>query len=76
MFESDALFELQQDPADDTRFADLADLPLAELMAPDWAAALQGVEGNLRSLLSFLDSEEAAGHQLLTPPSNVDRPRS
>jgi uracil-DNA glycosylase len=73
MFESDALFELQQDPADGTRFADLADLPLAELMAPDWAAALQGVEGKLRSILAFLAAEEAAGHQLLPPPSNVLR---
>ena len=42
MFESDALFDLQQDPADTTRFSDLAELPLAELMAPDWAAALAG----------------------------------
>jgi uracil-DNA glycosylase len=73
MFESDALFELQQDPADTIRFADLAELPLAELMAPDWAAALQGVEAKLRSVLAFLAGEEAAGHQILPPPSNVLR---
>ncbi|WP_285318406.1 uracil-DNA glycosylase [Pseudarthrobacter sp. lyk4-40-TYG-27] len=73
MFESDALFDLQQDPADATRFSDLAKLPLAELMAPDWAAALQGVDAKLRSVLDFLAGEEAAGHQILPPPSNVLR---
>ena len=73
MFESDALFDLQQDPADTTRFSDLARLPLAELMAPDWAAALRDVEGKLRSVLAFLADEEAAGHQILPPPSNVLR---
>lgn len=73
MVESDALFELQQDPADAAGFADLAQLPLAELMAPDWAAALQGVEAQLRKVLAFLADEEAAGHQLLPPPSNVLR---
>ncbi|MEW1812185.1 uracil-DNA glycosylase [Pseudarthrobacter phenanthrenivorans] len=73
MFESDALFELQQDSADTLRFADLAGLPLADLMAPDWAAALQDVEGQLRKVLAFLASEEAAGQQLLPSPSNVLR---
>lgn len=73
MFESDALFELQQDPADTLSFADLAGLPLADLMAPDWAAALQDVEGQLRQVLAFLAAEEAAGHQLLPSPSNVLR---
>jgi len=73
MVESDALFELQQDPADTLSFAGLAKLPLAELMAPDWASALQGVEAQLRKVLAFLAGEEAAGHQLLPPPSNVLR---
>ncbi len=73
MFESDALFELQQEPADAISFADLAELPLAELMAPDWAAALQKVESQLRKVLTFLAAEEAGGHQLLPPPSNVLR---
>ena len=73
MFESDALFELRQDPADALGFADLAQLPLVELMAPDWAAALAGVEGKLRAVLDFLAAEEAAGHPLLPPPSNVLR---
>ncbi|MBX7445853.1 MULTISPECIES: uracil-DNA glycosylase [unclassified Arthrobacter] len=73
MFESDALFELRQDPTDALAFADLAQLPLVELMAPDWAAALAGVEGKLRAVLDFLAAEEAAGHALLPPPSNVLR---
>ena len=73
MFESDALFELQQDRADGLRFADLAELPLAELMAPDWANALESVEAQLRKVLAFLAAEEAAGQQLLPPPSNVLR---
>ncbi|MFC4397872.1 MULTISPECIES: uracil-DNA glycosylase [Micrococcaceae] len=73
MFESDALFELQQEPADAISFADLAELPLAELMAADWAAALHGVEGQLRKVLTFVAAEEAAGHQILPPPSNVLR---
>ncbi|MDP9889716.1 uracil-DNA glycosylase [Pseudarthrobacter enclensis] len=73
MFESDALFELQQSPADDVSFADLARLPLAGLMAPDWADALHSVEAQLRKVLSFLAAEEAAGHQVLPAPSNVLR---
>jgi uracil-DNA glycosylase len=73
MFESDALFELQQDPADAVSFADLAEMPMAELMAPDWAGALEHMEPKLRSVLAFLAGEEAAGHQVLPPPSNVLR---
>ncbi len=41
MFESDALFELAAEPADAVGFAELAALPLAELMAADWADALE-----------------------------------
>ena len=73
MFDSDALFELQQDVPDAMAFADLAKMPLAGLMAPDWAAALAGVEGKLRTVLRFLAAEEAAGHPLLPSPSNVLR---
>jgi len=73
MFESDALFELQQDPADAVSFADLARMPMAELMSPDWAGSLQHMEPKLRSVLAFLAGEEAAGHQVLPPPSNVLR---
>lgn len=73
MFESDALFELAQQPADALGFAALALLPLDELMAPDWAAALAGVESELRHVLTFLAGEVAAGHQVLPAPSNVLR---
>jgi len=73
VFESDALFELEQDPAHGAGFAELAKLPLEELMAPDWAAALAGVEDTLREVLTFLADEVAAGHQVLPAPSNVLR---
>jgi uracil-DNA glycosylase len=73
VFESDALFDLAQEPADGAGFAELAQLPLEELMAPDWAAALAGVESELRHVLTFLAREAAAGHQVLPSPSNVLR---
>ncbi|SLK08633.1 uracil-DNA glycosylase [Arthrobacter sp. P2b] len=73
MFESDALFELEREPADAIGFAGLAQRPLADLVAPDWADALAGVEGDLREVLSFLAAEVAAGHQVLPSPSNVLR---
>ncbi|MBA4101135.1 MAG: uracil-DNA glycosylase, partial [Arthrobacter sp.] len=65
MFESDALFELEQEPAGSTGFAGLAQLPLAELVAPDWAAALSGVDAQLRAVLRFAAGEVADGHQVL-----------
>jgi uracil-DNA glycosylase len=67
------LFELGQEPAQGPGFAGLAELPLEELMAPDWAAALSGVENELRGVLAFLADEVAAGHQVLPAPSNVLR---
>lgn len=73
MFDSDALFELEHDPAGTEGFAELALRPLDELVAPDWAEALAGVEGELRSVLRFLAAEVAAGHQVLPSPSNVLR---
>jgi uracil-DNA glycosylase len=73
MFDSDALFELEQEPAGTDGFADLAQRPLDELMAADWAHALAGVEGELRAVLGFLAAEAAAGQQVLPPPSNVLR---
>ncbi|VXC43178.1 Uracil-DNA glycosylase [Arthrobacter sp. 9AX] len=73
MFESDALFELAQETADAVGFAELARLPLDELMAPDWAAALAGVESELRQVLTFLAGEVATGHRVLPSPSNVLR---
>lgn len=72
MAESDALFELEQEPSDGG-FAGLVDRPLDELMAPDWAAALADAEGGLRQVLRFLAAEEAAGHRVLPSPSNVLR---
>lgn len=73
MFDSDALFELDHEPAGTEGFAELALLPLDELVAPDWAEALMGVEGELRAVLRFLAAEVAAGHQVLPSPSNVLR---
>ncbi|MDQ0000266.1 uracil-DNA glycosylase [Pseudarthrobacter sulfonivorans] len=73
MFESDALFELEAEPADAASYAGLAEMPLPELMAPDWAAALVTVEPELRRVLAFLAQEVAAGHNVLPSPSNVLR---
>ncbi|TPW75948.1 uracil-DNA glycosylase [Schumannella soli] len=39
--------------------------PLAELVAPDWAAALAPVEPRVRELGDFLRAETAAGHRYL-----------
>lgn len=67
----DALFDL--DRPESVGFAELAKLPLTELVAADWAAALSPVEGQLRSVLDFLAAEAAAGHTVLPAPSNVLR---
>lgn len=72
MFDSEPLFELE--PAPETAgFAEMAALPLEELMAGDWAAALAGVEPDLRAVLGFLAAEAVAGHEVLPSPSNVLR---
>lgn len=72
MFDSEALFELE--PAVEAAgFAEMARMPLAELVAPDWAAALAPVEAELRGVLQFLAADVAAGHQVLPAPSNVLR---
>ncbi|WP_320537537.1 uracil-DNA glycosylase [Pseudarthrobacter sp. IC2-21] len=73
MFEPDALFELAAEPADAVGFAELAAMPLGELMTPDWAAALAPVEKELRDVLTFLAAEVEAGHRVLPAPSNVLR---
>jgi uracil-DNA glycosylase len=73
VFDSDALFELEPDPADAPGFAEMAALPLPELMAADWAEALADVEPQLRGVLTFLAAEVAAGHRVLPSPSNVLR---
>ena len=71
--DSDALFELELEAADCLSFADLARLPLGELVAPDWAEALAPVEAQLREALTFLTGEVAAGHAVLPAPANLLR---
>ncbi|MFE4541333.1 uracil-DNA glycosylase [Arthrobacter sp. NPDC056727] len=71
--EPEPLFDLEPAGIAGPDFAELSGLPFSELMAPDWAAALAGVEADLRSVLSFLAGEEAAGHRVLPSASNVLR---
>ena len=73
MIEPEPLFELEQAGPESAGFAEMAGLPLEELVAPDWAEALAGVEAELRSVLSFLAGEVAEGHRVLPSPSNVLR---
>ena len=73
MFDSEPLFELDQAPVEAVGFAEMAQLPLGELMAADWGEALGGVEMELRGVLGFLAAEVAAGHRVLPSPSNVLR---
>jgi uracil-DNA glycosylase len=46
---------------------------LSELVAPDWAEALQPVEGRITELGQFLRSEIAAGRQYLPAGDNILR---
>ena len=69
----DALFQLEPEAAGTAGFAEMARQPLAELMAPDWAAALAPVEGQLREVLEFLAAEVADGQEVLPAPSNLLR---
>ena len=71
--EPEPLFDLEPAGTAGPDFAELARLPFSELMAPDWAEALSGVEAELRSVLSFLATEEAAGRRVLPSSSNVLR---
>lgn len=71
--DSDALFELEPAVTRSVGFAELAGLPLPELVAAGWAGALAPVEGKLREVLSFLGREVAEGHEVLPSPSNVLR---
>ena len=72
--EPEPLFVLEPAAAaDGPALAGMAAAPLEELVAPDWAAALSDVEDELRSVLSFVAGEEAAGHQVLPSPSNLLR---
>ena len=71
--ETNALFELEPAAADPLAFEELARLPLAELVASDWAEALTPVEGQLREVLGILAAEAADGHEVLPRPSHVLR---
>ncbi|WP_307032336.1 uracil-DNA glycosylase [Arthrobacter sp. B3I4] len=70
---SEALFQLEPGTAGAAGFAELARLPLEELVAPDWAAALAPVEPELRRALEFVAAEAAAGHEVLPAPLNLLR---
>lgn len=71
--DSDALFELEPAVTQSVGFAELAGLPLHELMAADWAEALAPVAGELHDVLAFLGREVAEGHGVLPSPSNMLR---
>ncbi|MDQ4047446.1 MAG: uracil-DNA glycosylase [Actinomycetota bacterium] len=74
MTEPEPLFVLESDAAAGHRvLAGMAAMPLEELVAPDWAVALADVEDELRSALSLVAREEAAGHRVLPSPSNLLR---
>lgn len=73
MVDSDALFELEPAAAETVGFAGLARLPLAGLVAPDWAEALAPVDGQLREVLGFLAREVAEGREVLPSASNLLR---
>lgn len=73
VMEPEPLFDLEPAGVASADFAELARLPFGELMAPDWAEALAGVEAELRSVLSFLAGEEASGRRVLPSASNVLR---
>ncbi|XAS68377.1 uracil-DNA glycosylase [Micrococcaceae bacterium Sec5.7] len=73
MFDSEPLFELTVPESETVGFAEMARLPLGELLPSDWAAALAPVECELRGVLAFLGAEVAAGYPLLPSPSNVLR---
>lgn len=48
-------------------------VPLTEVMAPDWAAALAGVEPQIHAMGDFLRAELAAGRPFLPPGPQVLR---
>jgi uracil-DNA glycosylase len=51
----------------------MADRPLAEIMAPDWAAALEPVAPRLKRMGEFLRAENTAGRGYLPAGENVLR---
>jgi uracil-DNA glycosylase len=68
----DALFELETGKSS-AEFQELCGQPLSGLMAPDWAAALAGVEPELRSVLGFVAAESARGTEVLPPATDLLR---
>jgi len=51
----------------------MAARPLSELVAPDWAESLRGVEGTITDLGAFLRAEVAAGRGYLPAGDNILR---
>jgi uracil-DNA glycosylase len=51
----------------------MADRPLSEIMAPDWAAALEPVAPRIKRMGEFLRAENAAGRGYLPAGENVLR---
>jgi uracil-DNA glycosylase len=47
--------------------------PLSEIVAPDWARALQDVEGQIHAMGDFLRAEAAAGRGFLPAGDNILR---
>jgi uracil-DNA glycosylase len=68
----EALFELESEDRS-AGFEALPGMALEDLMAPDWAHALSGVEDELRSALAFVAGEASRGTQVLPAASNILR---
>ncbi|MFJ5955158.1 uracil-DNA glycosylase [Paenarthrobacter sp. NPDC092416] len=69
----EALFDLEPAAAPGPDFEELLHQPLDQLMAPDWAAALRPVEGQLRDALGFVSAQSANGTLVLPAASNLLR---
>ncbi|MBT2512822.1 uracil-DNA glycosylase [Arthrobacter sp. ISL-30] len=73
MFGEEALFDVGQGEREPEAFAQLTTLPLDELLAPDWAKALEPVEAELRQALRFVAREAGDGAKVLPSASNLLR---
>ncbi|MBB6404415.1 uracil-DNA glycosylase [Arthrobacter sp. AZCC_0090] len=72
MVGEEALFQLESEDHS-PEFEALPGKALEDLMAPDWAEALSGVEGELRSVLAFVAGEATRGTHVLPAASNILR---
>ncbi|MEW1822754.1 uracil-DNA glycosylase [Arthrobacter sp. NPDC080031] len=72
MVGEEALFEIESED-DSAGFEALPGMALEDLMAPDWADALSGVEDELRSVLAFVAGEASRGTHVLPAASNILR---